>query len=51
MSVGRRRTVLAFGQGLGRTVHDIKHEDTITGSHAIAIADEILGDMFPAMRD
>lgn len=43
--------VLAFGQGLGRTIPDIKSDDTITGAHAIAIGDEILGDIFPAMRD
>ena len=43
--------VLAFAQGLGKTVPDIKPEDTITGAHAIAIGHEILGDIFPAMRD
>ena len=43
--------VLAFAQGLGKTVPDIKPEDTITGAHAIAIGHETLGDIFPAMRD
>ena len=43
--------VLAFAQGLGKTVPDIKPEDTITGAHAIAIGHEVLGEIFPAMRD
>ena len=43
--------VLAFAQGLGETVPDLKPEDTITGAHAIAIGHEILGDIFPTMRD
>ena len=29
----------------------LKPEDTITDAHAIAIGHEILGDIFPAMRD
>jgi Phosphoesterase family len=41
--------VLAFAQGLGKTVPDIKPEDTITGAHAIALGHEILGDIFPAI--
>ena len=40
--------VLAFAQGLGKTIPDIKPEDTITGAEAIAIGHEILGDVFPA---
>jgi phospholipase C len=43
--------VLAFAQGLGKTVPDIKPEDPITGQQAIDIGHEILGDIFPAMRD
>ena len=43
--------VLAFAKGLGKTVPDIKREDTITGAHAIAIGHEALGEIFPAMRD
>jgi phospholipase C len=42
--------VLAFAQGLGRTVPAIKPEDTITGAQGIAIGHEILGELFPAMR-
>ena len=48
---GWQGSCLAFAQGLGKTVPDIKPEDTITGAHAIAIGHEILGDIFPAMRD
>jgi phospholipase C len=43
--------ILGLAQGLGKTVPDIKPEDTITGAQAIAIGHETLGDIFPAMRD
>jgi phospholipase C len=43
--------VLGLAQGLGKTVPDVKREDTITGARAIALGHEILGDIFPAMRD
>jgi phospholipase C len=42
--------VLAFAQGMGKTVPEIKPEDTITGAQGIAIGHEILGELFPAMR-
>jgi hypothetical protein len=45
------RAVLAFAQGLGKTVSDINPEETITGEHVIAIGHEILGDIFAAMQD
>jgi phospholipase C len=43
--------ILAFAQGLGKTVPDIKPDDTITGAQAIAIGHEALGELFPSMRD
>ncbi len=43
--------VLAFAQKLGKTVPDIKPEDTITGSQAVTIGHDVLGELFPAMRD
>jgi phospholipase C len=45
------RAVLALGAGLGATVPDIKPPDQeLTGVQAIAISNEVLGDLFPAMR-
>jgi phospholipase C len=43
--------VLAFAQGLGKTVPDLKPEEPITGGQAVAIGHEVLGDLFPAMRE
>ncbi|MEU4671742.1 alkaline phosphatase family protein [Amycolatopsis sp. NPDC023774] len=43
--------VLAFAQGLGKTVPDINPDETITGARAIDIAHESLGDLFPAIRN
>jgi phospholipase C len=43
--------VLAFAQGLGKPVPAITPNDTISGAQAIAIGHEILGELFPAMRD
>jgi phospholipase C len=43
--------ILAFAQGLGKTVPDIKPDDTITGAQAIAIGHEALGELLPSMRD
>jgi hypothetical protein len=41
--------VLALAQDLGKTVPEIKPEDTITGAQAVAIGHEILGELFPAI--
>ena len=46
-----RLAVLSLAEGLGKTVPDVKREDTITGAEAIAIGHEALGEIFPAMRD
>jgi len=35
--------------GLGATVPDVKPDEQITGSQAIAILHDVLGDIFPAM--
>ncbi|HLM25812.1 MAG TPA: alkaline phosphatase family protein [Thermoleophilaceae bacterium] len=43
--------VLAFAQGMGKAVPDIKSEDTVTGAEAINIGHEALGEVFPTMRD
>lgn len=43
--------ILGLAQGLRKTVPDFKPGDTITGAHAIAIGQEVLGDIFPRMRD
>jgi phospholipase C len=43
--------VLAFAQGLGKPVPDLKPEEPITGGQAVAIGHEVLGDLFPAMRE
>jgi phospholipase C len=43
--------VLALAHGLGAPVPDIKPDDPITGSQAIAIGHEALGELFPRMRD
>ena len=43
--------VLAFAQGLGKPVPDIKPEDTITGTQAISLGREALGENLPGMRE
>jgi phospholipase C len=43
--------VFAMAEGFGKPVPDLKPEDPITGSQAIAIGHDILGELFPAMRD
>jgi phospholipase C len=43
--------VLAFAESLGKTVPHLAPGDTISGSQAIAIGHEVLGELFPAMRD
>jgi phospholipase C len=43
--------VLAFAQGLGKPVPDLKPEEPLTGGQAVAIGHEVLGDLFPAMRE
>jgi phospholipase C len=43
--------VFAMAEGFGKPVPDLKPEDPITGAQAIAIGHEILGEVFPAMRD
>jgi hypothetical protein len=43
--------VLAVAQDLGKPVPAVTPEDTITGSQAIAIGHDILGELFAAMRD
>ncbi len=40
-----------MAQGLGKTVPQLKPEDTITGAEAIALGHEILDEICPAMRD
>lgn len=42
--------VLALGQAMGATVPDISRDAVITGAQAIAIGQDVLGDIFPAMR-
>jgi phospholipase C len=42
--------VLALGKGMGATVPDLPPDAVITGAQAIAIGQEVLGDLFPAMR-
>jgi phospholipase C len=42
--------VLALGKGMGATVPDLLPDAVITGAQAIAIGQEVLGDLFPAMR-
>ena len=43
--------VLAFAESLGKTVPHLAPGDTISGSQAVAIGHEVLGELFPAMRD
>ena len=43
--------VLAFAESLGEPVPHLAPEDTISGSQAIAIGHEVLGELFPAMHD
>jgi hypothetical protein len=40
-----------MAEGFGKPVPDLKPEDTISGADAIAIGHEVLGELFPAMRD
>jgi phospholipase C len=42
---------LAVAHDLGKPVPAVTPEDTITGSQAIAIGHDILGELFPAMHD
>jgi phospholipase C len=44
-------SVLAMAQDGGLTVPDIKQDDPVTGAQAVAIAHEVLGEIFPGMRD
>jgi phospholipase C len=43
--------LLAMAQGMGKTVPELKQDDTITGAQAITIGHEVLGEIFPGMRD
>ena len=43
--------VFAMAEGFGQPVPDLEPEDPITGAEAIALAHEMLGELFPAMRD
>ena len=43
--------VLAFAQGMGKPVPDIKPEDTITGAQVISLGHEALGEIFPGLRE
>ena len=43
--------VLSFAQGMGKPVPDIKREDTITGAQAISLGHELLGELFPGLRE
>ena len=43
--------VLAFAESLGKTVPHLAAGDIISGSQAVAIGHEVLGELFPAMRD
>ena len=43
--------VLALAEDFGKTVPTINPNDTMTGAQAIAIGHEILGELFPSMRD
>lgn len=44
-------STLAMAQDRGLAVPDIKPDAPVTGAQAVAIAHEILGDVFPNMRD
>jgi phospholipase C len=44
-------SALAMAQDRGLTVPDIKQEDPVTGAQAVAIAHEVLSEIFPGMRD
>jgi phospholipase C len=43
--------VLAFAESLGKPIPHLTPEDRISGSQAIAIGHEVLGELFPAMHD
>jgi phospholipase C len=43
--------VLALAKEFGKAVPELKPEDTITGAQGLAIGHEILGELFPGMRD
>ena len=42
--------VIALGKGMGATVPDVPPDAVITGAEAIAMGQDMLGDLFPAMR-
>jgi phospholipase C len=44
------RAVLSLGAALGATVPDLQPNAEITGAQAMALAHDVLGDLFPAMR-
>src|SRR5262249_35544627 len=44
-------SALAMAQDRGLAVPDIKQDDPVTGAQAVALAHEILGDVFPNMRE
>jgi phospholipase C len=43
--------VLSLGKGLGAAVPEINPEEPINGAQAIEISHEVLGELFPALRD
>lgn len=42
--------VLALGRAMGASVPDMSGDEVITGAKAITIGQDVLGDLFPAMR-
>jgi phospholipase C len=42
--------LLALGKSMGATVPDVAPDAEITGAQAVAVGQEVLGDLFPAMR-
>ena len=42
--------LLALGKGMGATVPEVPPDAEITGEEAIAMGQDMLGDLFPAMR-
>ena len=42
--------LLALGKSMGATVPDVSPDAVITGAQAITIGQDVLGDLFPAMR-
>ena len=43
--------VLTLAKEFGEAVPDVKPQDTITGAQAIAMGTEVLGDLFPHLKD